>query len=606
VSSPTGVDGVASARRRVGGDGGLRVDPVPGVGREGQLPQAWWTAIPAHLGRVLGQLSHALRAAWAGTRRAWRRSIQLRVVTTTVALSMAVIAALGFLLLNAVRSGLLNAKEQSALSEAYAGLSAAQLTVNNSDAEDAAGVDILMQDLSQDLAQRSSRGRLYAVMVLSSSSNRNQEIPPEERASSFVRRESVPPELRDAVTQEQGQHYQYTTIYYEDVSSPPQPGLAVGAQLEVKAAGTYELYYLFPLSQEQQTLNLVGRTLALGGVFLVLLIGAIAWLVTRQVVDPVRAAARTAERLSAGRLQERMKVRGEDDLARLATSFNTMATNLQRQIRQLEDLSRVQRRFVSDVSHELRTPLTTIRMAADVLHEARTQFDPSTARAAELLQAQLDRFEALLTDLLEISRYDAGAAVLDAESIDLRDLTRRVADGALPLAERKGTAVRLDFPAYPCVAEIDSRRIERVLRNLVVNAIEHGEGREIVLRIRTDDHAVAVAVRDHGVGLRPGEAALVFNRFWRADPARARTTGGSGLGLAIALEDARLHGGWLQAWGDPGDGSQFRLTLPRRAGADLTESPIPLEPADSRRRRSGVLAGLRSATGADLDRRETS
>jgi two-component system, OmpR family, sensor histidine kinase MtrB len=336
-----------------------------------------------------------------------------------------------------------------------------------------------------------------------------------------------------------------------------------------------------------------------GGVVLGLLIGAVAWLVTRQVVDPVRLAARTAERLSAGRLQERMKVRGEDDLARLATSFNTMATNLQRQIRQLEDLSRVQRRFVSDVSHELRTPLTTVRMAADVLHEARKDFDPSTARSAELLQAQLDRFEALLTDLLEISRYDAGAAVLDAESIDLRDLTRRVTDVALPLAERKGSVLRLDFPRSPCVAEIDSRRIERVLRNLVVNAIEHGEGREIVVSIRANDEAVAVAVRDHGVGLRPGETALVFNRFWRADPARARTTGGSGLGLAIALEDARLHGGWLQAWGDPGNGSQFRLTLPRHAGDDLTESPIPLEPTDSRRRRGSALAGLRGG-GSDV------
>ena len=531
------------------------------------------------------------RSFWHAVRHAWRRSIQLRVVVATVALSVSVIAILGFVLMNLVRGGLLDAKEDSALSEAYAGLSVAQLTVNNSDASDAAGIDVLMQDLSQDLAQRSSRGRLYAVVVLSSSSNRNQEIPPEERASSFVRRESVPRDLRAAVAAEPGQHYQYTTIYYEDGGQ--QPGLAVGAQLDVKAAGTYGLYYLFPLTQEEQTLSLVGRILAVGGIVLVLLIAAVALLVTRQVVDPVRAAARTAERLSAGRLQERMAVRGEDDLARLATSFNTMATNLQRQIRQLEDLSRVQRRFVSDVSHELRTPLTTIRMAADVLHEAREDFDPSTARSAELLQAQLDRFEALLTDLLEISRYDAGAAVLDAESVDLRTITRRVVEGAMPLAERKGSALRLDFPTSPCVAEVDSRRIERVLRNLVVNAIEHGEGREIVVSIRGDDDTVAVAVRDHGVGLRPGEAALVFNRFWRADPARARTTGGSGLGLAIALEDARLHGGWLQAWGDPGNGSQFRLTLPRYAGVDLTQSPIPLEPVDSRRRRSGVLAGLR-------------
>ena len=152
-----------------------------------------------------------------------------------------------------------------------------------------------------------------------------------------------------------------------------------------------------------------------------------------------------------------------------------MARNLQSQIRRLEELSRVQRRFVSDVSHELRTPLTTVRMAADVLHDSREDFDP-TARSAELLQTQLDRFEELLADLLEISRFDAGAAVLDAEPVDLRMLragwwTARVAGRA------QGPGVVTLFPDTPGVAEVDTRRIERILRNLVVNAIEHGEGR---------------------------------------------------------------------------------------------------------------------------------
>jgi two-component system sensor histidine kinase MtrB len=302
-------------------------------------------------------------------------------------------------------------------------------------------------------------------------------------------------------------------------------------------------------------------------------------------------AARIAERLAAGRLEERMRVRGEDDLARLAASFNRMATSLQRQIRQLEDLSRVQRRFVSDVSHELRTPLTTVRMAADVLHEARVDFDPSVQRSAEILQTQLDRFESLLADLLEISRFDAGAALLEVEPTDVRRIAERVIDAVEPLAERRGSRVELSAPSEPCIAEVDARRIERVLRNLVVNAIEHGEGQPIDVRLAVDNQAVAVAVRDRGVGLRPGEAALVFNRFWRADPARTRTTGGSGLGLSIALEDVQLHGGWLQAWGEPRNGSQFRLTLPRRQGAELERSPIPLEPADSVRRHLQVAAG---------------
>jgi two-component system sensor histidine kinase MtrB len=233
-------------------------------------------------------------------------------------------------------------------------------------------------------------------------------------------------------------------------------------------------------------------------------------------------------------------------------------------------------------------------MAADVLHEARGEFEPATARSAELLQTQLDRFEALLSDLLEISRYDAGAAVLDAEPIDLREVVRRVVEASEPLADRRNTEIRLDLPAQPCTAEADPRRVERALRNLLVNAIEHGESRPVDLVVACDEHSVAVGVRDHGVGLRPGEAALVFNRFWRADPARARTLGGTGLGLAIALEDARLHGGWLEAWGQPGDGAHFRLTLPRRAKADLTSSPLPLEPADAKaNRRVPLTVGAR-------------
>jgi two-component system sensor histidine kinase MtrB len=258
-----------------------------------------------------------------------------------------------------------------------------------------------------------------------------------------------------------------------------------------------------------------------------------------------------------------------------------MATNLQRQIRQLEELSRVQRRFVSDVSHELRTPLTTVRMAGDVLHDARERFDGPTARAAELLQKELDRFELLLGDLLEISRFDAGAAVLDLEDVDLVDIAHRVVDSTRPLAEARGTTVVVTARSQPCVAEVDVRRVERIVRNLVTNAIDYAESDDVEILVDSNDDAAALAVRDHGIGLRPGEAAMVFNRFWRADPARARTTGGTGLGLSISLEDAHLHGGWLQAWGEPGGGAQFRLTLPRRAGDRIGTSPLPLVPEDA-------------------------
>lgn len=510
---------------------------------------------------------------------AWRRSIQLRVVTYTLVLSVLVVVLLGATLLQQVTDGLLRAKEAAAVADASAGLTSAQDQLDAIDDVEPNNAGELLTDLVEQLADRAGPAGLYEVVLLSPESPNATVTARSPRVTRGVVPDSVPDELRHQVVDTPSVWRTYTDIRYEDGSS--EPGVVVGGQLSVPGAGSYELYYLFPLSQQQQTLTLVQQALATAGAVLVVLLGAVAWLVVRQAVAPVRMAARIAERLAAGRLEERMAVRGEDDLARLALSFNKMASGLQRQIHQLEDLSRVQRRFVSDVSHELRTPLTTVRMAADLLHESREHFDPAVRRSAELLQTQLDRFEELLSDLLEISRFDAGAAVLDLDAVDVRAIARRVLDSLAPLAQRAGSELVLASSAESCVAEVDQRRIERILSNLVVNAVEHGEGRDVVVRVAADTRAVAVTVRDRGIGLRPGETALVFNRFWRADPARARTTGGTGLGLAIALEDARLHHGWLQAWGEPGTGSQFRLTLPRRAGDEVTASPLPLVPADA-------------------------
>ncbi|MFC5766789.1 MtrAB system histidine kinase MtrB [Actinacidiphila bryophytorum] len=539
--------------------------------------------------------------------RLWRRNLQLRVVAFTLLMSVGVVLLLGFVVIGQVRNGLLDAKEKAAENQATGGFSIAQnLAAQGSQAQDATGSGATPPVdtgnwLNNLAAQFQSGGKgVYWIATLSPGADAgagpgegstNARGP---RGTNHVDPgTTIPKSLSDAVETHTGALKQYTMLRMDD-GTPPRPALAVGKRLTDPNGNAYQLYYLFPFDQEEKTLGLVKGTLATAGIFVVVLLGAIAWLVTRQVVTPVRMAAGIAERLAAGRLQERMQVTGEDDIARLGESFNKMAQNLQVKIQQLEDLSRMQRRFVSDVSHELRTPLTTVRMAADVIHDGRADFDPVTARSAELLQNQLDRFESLLSDLLEISRFDAGAAELSAEPIDLRDVVRQVVDAAEPLAERKGSRVVVRGDAQPVIAEADPRRVERVLRNLVVNAIEHGEGRDVVVRLATADGAVAVAVRDYGVGLKPGEATRVFNRFWRADPARARTTGGTGLGLSIAVEDARLHGGWLQAWGEPGGGSQFRMTLPRTAGDSLRGSPIALEPDDSRRNRA-LLTGRPAA-----------
>ncbi|WP_156722424.1 MtrAB system histidine kinase MtrB [Streptomyces apocyni] len=535
--------------------------------------------------------------------RLWRRNIQLRVVAGTLLMSLGVVLVLGIVVIGQVRNGLLDAKEKASQIQAQGGFVVAREKAKadrpGGERSDGASSDggvaqanpnVWLSDLVQELAS-GGQSAFHVVALSSGGEDAGNKRAPRASGAPFPTEQSVPQELRDQVDRNRGPYQKFSRIVYSG-SQQSDAGLVIGTRLSDVNGDSYQLYYLFPLTQEEESLRLVKGTLATAGLFVVVLLGAIAWLVVRQVVTPVRMAAGIAERLSAGRLQERMKVTGEDDIARLGEAFNKMAQNLQLKIQQLEDLSRMQRRFVSDVSHELRTPLTTVRMAADVIHEARADFDPVTGRSAELLADQLDRFESLLADLLEISRFDAGAAALEADAIDLREVVRRVVDGAAPLAERKGSRIRIIGDQQPVVAEADARRVERVLRNLVVNAVEHGDGKDVVVHLASAGGAVAVAVRDYGVGLKPGEATRVFNRFWRADPARARTTGGTGLGLSIALEDARLHGGWLQAWGEPGGGSQFRLTLPRTADEALRGSPIPLEPEDSRRNRGLSDAGL--------------
>jgi len=491
----------------------------------------------------------------------WRRSLLTRVVLTTLVVSGVVVALFTTLLLDSVGRGLVSAKQRASLVDARAGAVLVESAVDQADADTAPARLAAARRAVEELDARGAAGELYGVAL------RGPESSPV-----LVSAGTTAADLPVLGTGGTSQYtYSPATVFGQRAES-----LIVGELLDVRLGGEYRLYFAFPLTSEQQTLDLVRRTALVAGLLLVGLLVLTTGVVARQVVAPVRLAARTAERLAAGRLDERMRVRGEDEIARLGTTFNSMAAALQSQIRQLEELSRVQRRFVSDVSHELRTPLTTVRMAADVLYDARADFPRSSERSAELLQNELDRFESMLTDLLEISRYDAGAADLDASPVDVSSLVRRVVEAAEPLAERKGCAVEMQLPHRPAIAEVDARRIERALRNLVVNAVEHSEARPVRITLSSDAAAVVVRVRDHGVGLTAGQAGMVFTRFWRGDPSRARTTGGTGLGLAIALEDVRLHNGWLQAAGEPGRGAVFRMTLPRAAGSTVPDTPLVL------------------------------
>jgi len=215
-----------------------------------------------------------------------------------------------------------------------------------------------------------------------------------------------------------------------------------------------------------------------------------------------------------------------------------------------------------------------------VLYDQRDTFPAATARTTELLHTQVQRFELLLADLLEMSRYDAGAVDMELEPTNLVRLVEDAMEAVETLSATKGTELRLEAPGGYFEAEVDARRIRRILQNLLANAIDHGEGKPIVVYVDSNQTAVAIAVRDYGVGMSTAAMERVFDRFWRADPSRQRSTGGTGLGLAISLEDAALHGGWLEVWSAPGEGSCFRLTLPRRRGEVLAESPLELPPVD--------------------------
>lgn len=533
-----------------------------------------WSALWVRARRAVRRASRRVTTAVRGPVHTWRGSLQLRVVTSALVIGMVALTAVGVYVSDWIRDGLYEQRVEQLLADAAGSSQQAKQRLALSEAPNGPDANALFREVVGGLRVGGAGQR--EVFLLRS---------PEATQLRFVSEQTTDPELREIIPdalrlQVQDAEVQQWVPVDVDLSEATEPGVVIGSVIDVPWAGRYELYYLYSLASEQSTLAFLQQVLLLAGGGLVVLLGGMTWLVTRQTVQPVRIAARVAERLADGHLTERMAVRGEDEMATLARSFNEMAQSLQVQIHRMEELSRLQRRFVSDVSHELRTPLTTIRIAAEILYGVRDELDPAARRSAELLTAQLDRFESLLADLLEMSRFDAGAAMLDAERRDVRDVVLRAVDQATGLAARRGVWLSVALPDRAASADIDPRRVERILRNLLVNAIEHAEGNSVDIRLASDKQALAIVVRDHGFGMTPEEAEHVFDRFWRADPARARTTGGTGLGLAISLEDAHLHGGWLQVWARQGRGANFRLTLPKRAGITLVDSPLPLVPED--------------------------
>lgn len=508
----------------------------------------------------------------------FRNSLAFRVIFSTVLLCLGVVWLTGSALYAQLSDGIRKVTIESSVAETRSAIFNAQYRIVVASEYKAQAIKQIVDDVivnSPSVIGTSIIGREVALLRTSSTSTDAINY---QRTSNGMLLSSIPEDLRKRVAKSISTEWAETSIRYAQGGAVP--ALAVGEKITIPGAGAYEMYLLFSLASQNATLDLLARSLLFTGLALVLLIALIAWLVVRQVVRPVREAARIAEGFTAGHLEQRMQVKGNDEIARLGNSFNEMALSLQNQISRLENLSSVQQRFVSDVSHELRTPLTTLRLASEVIHSARDEFDPTIARSAQLLVAQIDRFERLLEDLLEVSRFDAEVAVLESVEFDMVALVTKCIDDLSLLAKERATTIELHQVDVQIFVHADTRRVERILRNLLSNAIEYSNGTPIRVRIVASESEVAVGVRDYGSGLDEQSTYRVFDRFWREDPSRARVRGGTGLGLSIALEDARLHNGELEAWGRPGKGAHFVLTLPRWTSGVVESRLIPLQPED--------------------------
>jgi two-component system, OmpR family, sensor histidine kinase MtrB len=358
-------------------------------------------------------------------------------------------------------------------------------------------------------------------------------------------------------------------LAYVYIRSPVPPGrmLVVGAPIRIDESevGVQQAYFFYPLNFQEETLAKLRNFLLIVGAGLLAAVVILAAISIGRVLKPIQRARDVAEEIAAGNLAARIpQATSQDDFGKLAESFNRMTDNLAQKIGELEHVGSLQARFVSDVSHELRTPLATVRMAADYIHAARTGLPPDAQRAAVLLERELERFENLLEDLLEISRFDAGVINLEPVEVDVGGLLDEVVDALDPIAHGRKVDVGLEVDrsqGHPLVAA-DPRRLDRVFSNLVKNAIEHTVEGDVRIWVGRRGRDVVVTVADEGEGIPAEDLPHIFERFYRADVHRARTLGGTGLGLAIALENVNLHRGSIDVQSEVGRGSIFTVTLP--------------------------------------------
>ena len=360
-------------------------------------------------------------------------------------------------------------------------------------------------------------------------------------SSLSVGQRQVPQDLRELVGNGE--------LSYERAEIGDVPYLVVGGRVPGRDTDLYFFFSEEPLWDELAQL----RNILLIALFAVVVLAALTGIVlARRTLVPVARASAAARSLAEGLLETRLPAERTDEFGAWAASFNEMAEALEAKITALSDAQARERRFTADVAHELRTPLTALVAEASLLAEQLDRMPTDVRRPAEVLVADVRRLADLVEDLMEISRLDAGQARPREEDVDLSSL-------AAAIVRSRRWDGRVHVEGDEVVVPSDSRRLERIVSNLVANALEHG-GREVGVRVGRDGLGPFVEVTDHGPGIRREDLPHVFDRFYKTDPSRA--TPGSGLGLAIALENARLLGGDIDVWSEVGTGTRFTLRLP--------------------------------------------
>ncbi|MFH8568478.1 ATP-binding protein [Streptomyces sp. NPDC017993] len=364
----------------------------------------------------------------------------------------------------------------------------------------------------------------------------------------------VPAELKESVEKRH-------VPAFQRVERDGAPWLLIGMPVRQSDgdASALSVYAQLPLNAEESNVEALVSAAQRGALPVLALAVIPALFAARGVLRPVRGLRQAAGRLAEGKLDTRLEVKGADELADLSRSFNDMAARLEENMAELRRLEANARRFAADVSHELRTPLAAMSAVTDVLDEDADSLDPDTASAVRLISQETGKLARMVEDLMEVSRFDAGAASLHLDEVDVAETIRKTLQ-----ARAWQQRVAADLPDG-VRARLDPRRLDVVVANLVGNALHHG-GEPVRVLLRTPEAGadrLLIEIRDSGPGIDPEVLPHVFDRFYKADSARARSEG-SGLGLAIALENVRLHGGSVRAANSPEGGAVFTVDLPLR------------------------------------------